>query len=136
MRRRPPRSTRTDTLFPDTTLFRSIGFNIGVGLALNERAAISLGYDQSTVGETKQNGKDVPGSVRIVLGTLVLGASYRFNAHTSLNVTLVVGVTADSPQVSLKGRVPITLWHPAGPVAASTVARRCLMSFDSGVLGG
>src|SRR3546814_17940291 len=24
MRRRPPRSTRTDTLFPDTTLFRSI----------------------------------------------------------------------------------------------------------------
>src|SRR3546814_2009077 len=25
MRRRPPRSTRTDTLFPDTTLFRSHG---------------------------------------------------------------------------------------------------------------
>src|SRR3546814_3257939 len=27
MRRRPPRSTRTDTLFPYTTLFRSIGRN-------------------------------------------------------------------------------------------------------------
>src|SRR3546814_3405066 len=26
MRRRPPRSTRTDTLFPYTTLFRSVGF--------------------------------------------------------------------------------------------------------------
>src|SRR3546814_11530679 len=25
MLRRPPRSTRTDTLFPDTTLFRSVG---------------------------------------------------------------------------------------------------------------
>src|SRR3546814_18106576 len=25
MKRRPPRSTRTDTLFPDTTLFRSRG---------------------------------------------------------------------------------------------------------------
>src|SRR3546814_16989145 len=25
MLRRPPRSTRTDTLFPDTTLFRSMG---------------------------------------------------------------------------------------------------------------
>src|SRR3546814_12786157 len=25
MSRRPPRSTRTDTLFPDTTLFRSVG---------------------------------------------------------------------------------------------------------------
>src|SRR3546814_19118277 len=28
MRRRPPRSTRPDTLFPDTTLFRSIGGNV------------------------------------------------------------------------------------------------------------
>src|SRR3546814_5610123 len=27
MRRRPPRSTRTDTLFPYTTLFRSFGFD-------------------------------------------------------------------------------------------------------------
>src|SRR3546814_12596144 len=29
MIRRPPRSTRTDTLFPYTTLFRSEGFRIG-----------------------------------------------------------------------------------------------------------
>src|SRR3546814_17229417 len=28
MIRRPPRSTRTDTLFPDTTLFRSIGVRV------------------------------------------------------------------------------------------------------------
>src|SRR3546814_10742828 len=28
MKRRPPRSTRTDTLFPYTTLFRSLGFLI------------------------------------------------------------------------------------------------------------
>src|SRR3546814_16397653 len=31
MRRRPPRSTRTDTLFPDTTLFRSHGFVNKIG---------------------------------------------------------------------------------------------------------
>src|SRR3546814_3199365 len=30
MIRRPPRSTRTDTLFPYTTLFRSVGFECGV----------------------------------------------------------------------------------------------------------
>src|SRR3546814_18846153 len=29
MIRRPPRSTRTDTLFPYTTLFRSLAFGIG-----------------------------------------------------------------------------------------------------------
>src|SRR3546814_19896532 len=33
MRRRPPRSTRTDTLFPFTTLYRSIGDHVGEHLA-------------------------------------------------------------------------------------------------------
>src|SRR3546814_14440810 len=30
MSRRPPRSTRTDTLFPYTTLFRSVDFRLGL----------------------------------------------------------------------------------------------------------
>src|SRR3546814_15105567 len=34
MIRRPPRSTRTDTLFPYTTLFRSIALNSFVGACL------------------------------------------------------------------------------------------------------
>src|SRR3546814_3144241 len=38
MIRRPPRSTRTDTLFPYTTLFRSVGVVLltGVGLVMTE----------------------------------------------------------------------------------------------------
>src|SRR3546814_3106825 len=32
MIRRPPRSTRTDTLFPYTTLFRSCGFGVVVAI--------------------------------------------------------------------------------------------------------
>src|SRR3546814_2503180 len=33
MIRRPPRSTRTDTLFPYTTLFRSLAFSVrGIGI--------------------------------------------------------------------------------------------------------
>src|SRR3546814_11922856 len=36
MIRRPPRSTRTDTLFPDTTLFRSYGHS-----ASGERASVA-----------------------------------------------------------------------------------------------
>src|SRR3546814_1477676 len=35
MIRRPPRSTRTDTLFPYTTLFRSIGWYKGVQAPLS-----------------------------------------------------------------------------------------------------
>jgi hypothetical protein len=84
-----------------------LGFNLGVGLALNEKAAISLGYEQNLVGKTKQNGEDAPGAVRVMLGTLVLGGTYRFNDRTSLNVALGVGVTRDTPDVSLNVRVPV-----------------------------
>lgn len=84
-----------------------VGFNFGMGLALNERAALSFGYDQSIVGRTQQNGEDAPGAVRVVLGTLVLGASYRLGDRTSLNVALGVGVTRDTPDVTLAVRVPV-----------------------------
>src|SRR3546814_10641822 len=42
MIRRPPRSTRTDTLFPYTTLFRSLPLQVevGVGLAAARRAQL------------------------------------------------------------------------------------------------
>lgn len=82
------------------------GFNVGMGLALNEKASISLGYDQSIVGKTRQNGQDAPGSVRVVLGTLLLGASYRYNERSTLNLSLGVGVTRDTPDVTLTARLP------------------------------
>jgi hypothetical protein len=85
-----------------------VGFNLGMGLALNEKAAISLGYDQSIVGKTKQNGQEVAGAVRMTLGTLLLGGTYRFSERTSLNVALGVGVTRDTPDMTLTARVPIT----------------------------
>ena len=85
-----------------------IGFNFGMGLALNERAAVSFGYDQSIVDRTKQNGEDAPGAVRVVLGTLVIGGSYRLSERASLNVALGVGVTRDTPDVSLAVRMPVS----------------------------
>src|SRR3546814_13686728 len=44
MIRRPPRSTRTDTLFPDTTLFRSLANSAGFRIttvAINGRKQLS-----------------------------------------------------------------------------------------------
>src|SRR3546814_13956117 len=38
MIRRPPRSTRTDTLFPYTTLFRSLGIERTLGLGVDLHA--------------------------------------------------------------------------------------------------
>ncbi|NLA68901.1 MAG: autotransporter outer membrane beta-barrel domain-containing protein [Gammaproteobacteria bacterium] len=83
------------------------GFNIGVGLALNDRAAISIGYDHSIVAPSQQNGSDLPGAVRYSLGTLMLGGTYRINDRASLNVALGAGMTSDTPDVTLVARLPI-----------------------------
>ena len=85
-----------------------IGFNLGMGLALNEKAAISIGYDQNSIGKTKQNGQDVAGGVRITLASLLLGGTYRFNENVSLNVALGAGLTRDTPDVNFTVRVPVT----------------------------
>src|SRR3546814_6542062 len=53
MIRRPPRSTRTDTLFPYTTLFRSLAFvaiEAGYGFAANSMALLAdAGHNLSDV---------------------------------------------------------------------------------------
>lgn len=84
-----------------------LGFNLGMGLALNEKAAISIGYDQSIVGKTEQDGREVAGAVRTTLGTLLLGGTYRFSDRMSLNVALGVGVTRDTPDLTFTARLPI-----------------------------
>ncbi|MDB5958948.1 MAG: acetate kinase [Massilia sp.] len=83
-----------------------IGFNFGMGLALNDKASLSLGYDHSTIARTRQNGVAVPGSVRTQLGTLLVGFSYRLNEKRTVNVAIGAGLTRDTPDVSLTIRVP------------------------------
>ncbi|UGQ48268.1 acetate kinase [Massilia endophytica] len=83
-----------------------IGFNFGMGLALNEKASLSLGYDHSSMARTRQNGIVVPGSVRTQLGTLLMGFSYRLSDKRTLNVAVGAGLTRDTPDVSLSVRLP------------------------------
>src|SRR3546814_6707303 len=49
MRRRPPRSTRTDTLFPYTTLFRSLGPEIIVHAQNHAATTIEVAHDVAHV---------------------------------------------------------------------------------------
>jgi hypothetical protein len=84
------------------------GFNFGMGLGLNEKSSFSIGYDHSSVGRTLQNGSPSPDSVRIQLGTLLLGYSYRLNPQRTLSVSLGAGLTRDTPDVTLTVRMPIT----------------------------
>ena len=82
------------------------GFNFGIGLALNDKASFSLGYDHNSIARTRQNGVPVAGSVRTQLGTLLLGYSYRLSEKRTLNVSVGAGLTRDTPDVSLTIRIP------------------------------
>jgi hypothetical protein len=84
------------------------GFNFGMGLALNEKASFSIGYDHNSVGRMHQNGIVIPGSVRVQLGTLLLGYSYRMKNNRTLSVSVGAGLTRDTPDVTLMVRMPFT----------------------------
>jgi hypothetical protein len=84
------------------------GFNVGMGLALNDRSSFSLGYDHASIGRTRQEGQPVPGAVRTTLGTLLLGYSYRYSPHTTVNFSVGAGITRDTPDVTLTLRLPFT----------------------------
>ncbi|QDF98438.1 acetate kinase [Azoarcus sp. DD4] len=86
-----------------------IGFNFGMGLALNDRSSFSIGYDHQSVGKVKIDGRTAPGSVRVQLGTLLMGYSYRLNSGNSMNLSLGIGVTRDTPDLQLTLRMPISL---------------------------
>ena len=85
------------------------GFNFGMGLALNDRSSFSIGYDQASVGKTKLNGQVAPDSVRVQLGTLLLGYSLRLSAQRTLSLSLGAGLTRDTPDLTLTLRVPMSL---------------------------
>ncbi len=84
------------------------GFNFGMGLGLNEKSSFSIGYDHASVGKTKVQGQLAADAVRIELGTLLLGYSYRLGEKRTLNVSLGAGLTRDTPDVTLTVRMPMT----------------------------
>ena len=82
------------------------GFNFGMGMALNERASFSIGYDHSSVGKTRLNGVAARDTVRVQMGTLLLGLSFKTKPRQTLSLTLGAGITRDTPDVTLTLRLP------------------------------
>ena len=85
-----------------------LGINFGMGLALNEKASFSAGFEVSSVGQTRQNDVRVPGSVRTQLASLLMGYSYSLNSRTAINVSVSAGLTQDTPDLTLSLRVPFS----------------------------
>jgi hypothetical protein len=87
--------------------------NFGMGLALNERASFSFGFQLSAVGSATQSGDVAPGKTLTpsgtqTLGTARFGLTYAFSRRTALNLTLGIGVTNETPGLELTARVPIS----------------------------
>lgn len=86
----------------------ALNFNFGMGLALNEKASFSLGYDHSIIGKDKIDGTVASQAQTRQLGNLMLGFSYRLTEKTSVNLSLGAGLTSEAPDVQLMLRVPTT----------------------------
>src|SRR3546814_17308965 len=73
MIRRPPRSTRTDTLFPYTTLFRSAN-----GL-LAQQQGISISKSENGITYEMQTGDDLGSASTVTFNTMITprGGQYR-----------------------------------------------------------
>lgn len=85
-----------------------LGANFGLGLALNDKSSMSLGFDFNSIGRTRQNDLPVAGSVRMLLATMLVGYSYRLTDKTTLSVAVGAGLTRDTPDVSLNIKMPIS----------------------------
>jgi hypothetical protein len=89
-----------------------LDLNVGMGLAINERASFSFGYQQSIVHQTTQEDSQAQGYAlartgTLQLGTLRLGVSYLLTERFNLNFTLGFGVTRDAPDLELTVRLPM-----------------------------
>jgi len=85
----------------------AIGFNFGMGFALNQTTSFSLGYDHSIFGKDKQNGAQLQTSIITHVGSLLLGYSLRLGNKTSINVSLSAGLTEAAPDVQITVRMPV-----------------------------
>ena len=87
-------------------------YQLGAGLAyaLNDRSSISMSYTQRIVEKSKvglqgQEMRDIIGSQANV-GLVNLGATFSLSDHLTLISTVGIGLTDDSPDMSVSVRIP------------------------------
>src|SRR3546814_2324564 len=94
MIRRPPRSTRTDTLFPYTTLFRS---SAAVNFPPTKKAAVKAGAQadrRSVAGRSEEHTSELQSLMRISYAVFCLNKTkltnsyYQYNTHHLISILL------------------------------------------------
>src|SRR3546814_17550549 len=105
MIRRPPRSTRTDTLFPYTTLFRS--WAIGRGRSSGKIANFDILLAERVLGATGAGRR----SPTIEWDNIDRLTSWRFGLATATAIPIPAGLRASQPG-------HISGWPVLGPMGA------------------
>jgi hypothetical protein len=96
-------STNVGKINPGDTL----GLSFGMGFGVNERSSFSLGYSHKHVLDSEVDGVEIPGST-LDIGQLLVGYSFKYSKRTTFNLSLGIGTTTDSQDVTLNFRVPMT----------------------------
>ncbi|SHO43656.1 transporter [Desulfopila aestuarii] len=86
------------------------GFSFGMGLALNEKASFSLGYDHTIVMKNKIDGNTIDDEVDVQLGILMIGYSYLVRDDLSVVVSLGLGITEAAPDAQITIKVPCNIF--------------------------
>lgn len=89
----------------DLTPGQSVGLTVGVGFALNDRASLSLSYQQQYVFSSQQNGRDIRGS-SYSFGSFNFGVGYELSERTRINANVGIGVGPNTPAARLLIEVP------------------------------
>jgi len=83
------------------------GYCLGMALALSYQAAINFQLDQSITTKMKKNGEAVNGSF-VNAASFKSGLSWSISDHSSVDLSLSMGLTSDAPDYVIEVRFPYT----------------------------
>lgn len=88
----------------------SVRASFGMGYGINEKASFSIGYQHDFILATKTELNGVWTTAdRLDIGALSFGANYQVSDTTSVNLSVLTGVTEDAPDVRIVLRIPIAM---------------------------
>lgn len=103
--------TRGDAFETEINPGHSIGYNIGVAIAISIDLSINLRFQQSFTSSTKTKvpgarASSVPGST-LNVAIASFGATWAISQNTSADVSVGIGLTDDSPDVTVRFAIPV-----------------------------
>lgn len=84
----------------DLTPGEAVGLTVGIGFALNDRASLTLSYQQQHVFSSLQNGQTIRGS-SYSFGSFNFGIGYELSERLRVNANVGIGVGPNTPAARL-----------------------------------